>query len=172
MLRPKKSISQQADDLITSTNSTLKAFKQFLFAPNLLTFVISVVVGNSFGSAIKDLIATLSGLVNFLFEWIWGTNHPLQFTLILNPLASFFNSFITLIFIAAIVFYTIRFINNSLIKSKEAKWGYDESHEDALHIQALQRKNNTLQAENLALQKQILAELQSQKQTTNAPTKG
>ncbi|CAH1853277.1 MscL family protein [Convivina intestini] len=152
-------ITQKTDKLLNNTNAKWVAFRQFIFAPNLLTFVISVVVGNSFGSAIKDLISTVSGTVNFLIKWSLYKDHPLDFDLIASPFGDFFNSFLTMLFIAVTVFYTIQFINKSLIRTKEEQWGFDQAHEDALVFQKMQAENNKLQAENAQLQKQMLAKL-------------
>lgn len=152
-------ITQKTDKLLNNTNAKWVAFRQFIFAPNLLTFVISVVVGNSFGSAIKDLISTVSGTVNFLIKWSLYKDHPLDFDLITTPFGNFFNSFLTMLFIAVTVFYTIQFINKSLIRTKEEQWGFDQAHEDALVFQKMQAENNKLQAENAQLQKQMLAKL-------------
>ncbi|MBX8456268.1 MscL family protein, partial [Apilactobacillus kunkeei] len=122
----------------------ISAFRQFIFAPNLLTFVISVVVGNSFGSAIKDLISTASGLLKTLTIWLFTSGHNLNIDYTLTPFGSLAESMLTLLFIAIVVFYTIEFINNYLVRNNEEKWGYDQAHEDSLQVQDLQNKNNQL----------------------------
>jgi large-conductance mechanosensitive channel len=66
MSNSKKIIREQATQLITKSNDSFEKFKQFLFAPNLLTFVISVVVGNSFGSTIKELVNFVFGIFKFV----------------------------------------------------------------------------------------------------------
>ncbi|CAH1851834.1 MscL family protein [Convivina praedatoris] len=160
-MKAKDHITKGTDKIINSTNAKWVAFRQFIFAPNLLTFVISVVVGNSFGSAIKDLISTASGTVNFILKWSMNKNHPLDFDLIMAPFGDFLNSFLTMLFIALTVFYTIQFINNSLIRTKEEQWGFDQAHEDALVFQKMQAENNKLQAENAKLQREILSKLEA-----------
>lgn len=140
-------------------SARIAAFRQFLFAPNLLTFVISVIVGNSFGSAIKDLITTISGIFKALTIWIFSSAHTLHLDYVSTPLEEFIDSMLTLLFIALVVFYTVQFINTYLVRSADEKWGYDQAHEDALKIQELQEKNNTLVNENIQLQKELLEEL-------------
>ncbi|CAK1227820.1 Large-conductance mechanosensitive channel (MscL) [Fructobacillus tropaeoli] len=147
----------------SSGTKKISAFRQFIFAPNLLTFVISVVVGNSFGSAVKDLISTASGLLKTLTIWLFTSGHNLTLDYILTPLSSLLESMLTLLFIAIIVFYTIEFINNYLVRNNDEKWGYDQAHEDSLQVQDLQNKNNQLVEENIKLQHELLNELRKNK---------
>ncbi|GAP01984.1 large-conductance mechanosensitive channel [Fructobacillus fructosus] len=144
-------------------SAKISAFRRFIFAPNLLTFVISVVVGNSFGSAIKDLIATASGLIKILTVWLFTSGHKLNLDYALTPLASLLDSLLTLLFIAIVVFYTIQFINNYLVRNNDEKWGYDQAHVDAIKIQKLQNKNNQLVEENIKLQHELLEEFRKNK---------
>lgn len=121
-------------------SARIAAFRQFLFAPNLLTFVISVIVGNSFGSAIKDLITTISGIFKALTIWIFSSAHTLHLDYVSTPLEEFIDSMLTLLFIALVVFYTVQFINTYLVRSADEKWGYDQAHEDALRSRNYKRK--------------------------------
>ncbi|MFH0349093.1 MscL family protein [Leuconostoc citreum] len=110
------------------------------FAPNLLTFVISVVVGNSFGATVKELVNTVSGVLAFVHLWLFSKSHVMNYTFITKPFGAFFNSLITMIFIAFIVFYTIKFINDTLIVNSVDKWGYNQAHADALKLQQQNEK--------------------------------
>lgn len=156
-------LKERTNKLQSNGSAKISAFRQFIFAPNLLTFVISVVVGNSFGSAIKDLIATASGLLKTLTVWLFTSGHTLNLDYTLIPLASLIDSMLTLLFIAIVVFYTIQFINNYLVRLNEEKWGYDQAHEDSLQVQELQKKNNQLVDENIKLQRELLEELRKNK---------
>lgn len=152
MSNSKKTIRVQATQLITKSNDSFEKFKQFLFAPNLLTFVISVVVGNSFGSTIKELVNFIFGIFKFVQFFLLSKNNTIELRLITKPFSSLFTSLSTTILIAAIVFYTIRLINNSIISDPENKWGYNQQHADAVRLQ----KQNE---ETITLQKEILSEL-------------
>ncbi len=152
MSNSKKTIREQATQLITKSNDSFEKFKQFLFAPNLLTFVISVVVGNSFGSTIKELVNFIFGIFKFVQFFLLSKNNTIELSLITKPFSSLFTSLSTTLLIAAIVFYTIRLINNSIISDPENKWGYNQQHADAVRLQ----KQNE---EAITLQKEILSEL-------------
>lgn len=152
MSNNKKTIRVKATQLITKSNDSFEKFKQFLFAPNLLTFVISVVVGNSFGSTIKELVNFVFGIFKFVQLFLLSKNNTIELRLITKPFSSLFTSLSTTILIAAIVFYTIRLINNSIISDPENKWGYNQQHADAVRLQ----KQNE---ETITLQKEILSEL-------------
>lgn len=152
MSNNKKTIRVKATQLITKSNDSFEKFKQFLFAPNLLTFVISVVVGNSFGSTIKELVNFVFGIFKFVQFFLLSKNNTIELRLITKPFSSLFTSLSTTILIAAIVFYTIRLINNSIISDPENKWGYNQQHADAVRLQ----KQNE---ETITLQKEILSEL-------------
>lgn len=154
--REKKEFIYQKNRLIQKSSEGMISFRRFLFAPNLLTFVISVVVGNAFGSTVKELVTTLFHFFYALWRWIVGKGHPASFDSTWNALSDFLTSALTLLAIALAVFYFIQFINNWLIGSEEEKWGYDEPHQDSLNEQALLKKNNALMKENIALQKEIL----------------
>lgn len=156
-------LKESTTKLQSNGSARISAFRRFIFAPNLLTFVISVVVGNSFGSAIKDLIATVSGLLKTLTIWLFTSGHTLNYDYALTPLASLLDSLLTLLFIAIVVFYTIQFINNYLVRNNDEKWGYDQAHVDAIKIQNLQNKNNQLVEENIKLQHELLEEFRKNK---------
>ncbi|MGX7051511.1 MscL family protein [Leuconostoc palmae] len=162
-MTPRQFLKKQTNQVINQSSRSITQFRQFLFAPNLLTFVISVVVGNSFGSTIKELVNTISGTLDFIHVWIFSKNHLLNYALISKPFGQFFNSLITMIFIAFIVFYTIKFINDKLIVKSEEKWGYNQAHDDALKL-------HKQQEETIDLQRKILKQLEimnSDKQKEN-----
>ena len=58
--REKKEFLDTRDRLLKKSSESMVSFRRFIFAPNLLTFVISVVVGNAFGSTVKELVNTVS----------------------------------------------------------------------------------------------------------------
>lgn len=153
MKNPKKFIQQQTNQMLNKSTEHLGQFKQFLFAPNLITFVISVVVGNSFGATIKTLVNLVFGLFDFTRIWLFSAQHTAYYNRITQPFSEFSSSLITTILIATIVFFTIRFINEALIVDPVNKWGYNQVHADALQLQ----KQNE---ETIALQRQILTELE------------
>lgn len=153
MKNPKKFIQQQTNQMLNKSTEHLGQFKQFLFAPNLITFVISVVVGNSFGATIKTLVNLVFGLFDFTRIWLFSAQHTAYYNRITQPFLEFSSSLITTILIATIVFFTIRFINEALIVDPVNKWGYNQVHADALQLQ----KQNE---ETIALQRQILTELE------------
>lgn len=160
MKNPRKFIQQQTNQMLSKSTERLGQFKQFLFAPNLITFVISVVVGNSFGSTIKALVNLVFGLFDFTRIWLFSTQHTLYYNRFTQPLSEFASSLLTTVLIATIVFFTIRFINETLIVDPVNKWGYNQAHADALHLQ----KQNE---ETIALQRKILAELEKLNQQEN-----
>lgn len=153
MKNPKKFIKYQTNQLLNKSNESFGQFKQFLFAPNLITFVISVVVGNSFGTTVKELVNFVLGLFDFLRIWLFTSQHTTYYNRVTVPFSAFFNSLLTTVLIATIVFFTIRFINDALISNPTNKWGYNQEHNDALKIQ----KQNE---ETLELQRKILQELE------------
>ncbi|GAP03294.1 large-conductance mechanosensitive channel [Fructobacillus pseudoficulneus] len=155
----KKELLEQRNLLLKRSSAGWVSFRRFLFAPNLLTFVISVVVGNAFGAAIKDLVSLIAHLLYSLWRWIFFAGHPLYFDATQTAWTSFLTSLLTMLSIALAVYYTIQFINNKLIGSESEKWGYDEPHVDMMALQKLQKENNDLVRANSELQKQILAEL-------------
>lgn len=165
--RQKREFRYQRDLLIQKSSEGMISFRRFLFAPNLLTFVISVVVGNAFGSTVKELVSTLSHFFYAIWRWIVGSSHSLNFDSTWNSVSDLLTSTLTLISIALAVFYFIQFINNWLIGSEQEKWGYDEPHQDSLNEQALQKKNNALVKENIALQKEIISLLKDVKKDNN-----
>jgi len=152
MKNPQQFFKAQTNQVINKSTESFGQFKQFLFAPNLLTFVISVVVGNSFGATVKELVNTVSGVLAFVHLWFFSKSHVMNYTFITKPFGAFFNSLITMIFIAFIVFYTIKFINDTLIVNSVDKWGYNQAHADALKLQQQNEKT-------IALQHQILEQL-------------
>lgn len=154
--REKKEFLDTRDRLLKKSSESMVSFRRFIFAPNLLTFVISVVVGNAFGATVKELVNTVSHFFYALWRWIVRSGHPLNFDSTLSALSDLFTSSLTLISIALAVFYFIEFINNWLIGTEQEKWGYDEPHQDSLDMQALQKKNNALVKENIALQKEMI----------------
>ncbi|GAO99139.1 MscL family protein [Fructobacillus ficulneus] len=158
----KKELREQRDTILEKSSAGLVSFRRFLFAPNLLTFVISVVVGNAFGSAIKDLVTLAADFLLFLWRWIFTANHPLYFNATENAWNTFVTSFLTMLFIALAVYYTIQLINNRLIGSDNEKWGYDGAHQDMLMLQRLQKENNELVKKNNQLQREVLKALSSE----------
>ncbi|MDF7637553.1 MscL family protein [Leuconostocaceae bacterium ESL0958] len=158
------SLKSHGEALWKKSNNGWTAFRRFIFAPNLLTFVISVVVGNAFGGTVKDLVTFISRLFYAIWRWLFTAGHPANFTATQNAFETFLDSTLTLIFIALAVFYTIQFINNWLIGNKEEMWGYDEAHVDMMNLQAIQKENNRLVAENNRLQGEVLTALQQQKE--------
>ncbi|MBS9338352.1 large-conductance mechanosensitive channel [Fructobacillus sp. M2-14] len=145
--------------MFDNTSSKFQQFKQFMFAPYLLTFVISIVIGYSFSDVIKSLTKFISKLISYTWSWIFDFNGTHSATSLLSSLSSVVQDIFTLVFISYIVFYVITTINKYLTKNKEEQWGYDQAHEDAIKIQELQDKNNTLVDENIQLQKELLSEL-------------
>lgn len=160
----KNEFIEQRDLLLEKSSAGWVSFRRFLFAPNLLTFVISVVVGNAFGGAIKDLVSLLASFISFVWRWVFTKGHPLYFAATQQAWSAFITSFLTMISIALAVYYTIQFINNKLINSESEKWGYDEPHEDMMALQKLQRENNDLIKKNNELQEKVLQALAESKQ--------
>ncbi|MDF7637783.1 MscL family protein [Leuconostocaceae bacterium ESL0958] len=149
MQRRREEFKKHKDELLAQTSTGFNSFKQFVFAPYLLTFVISIVIGYAFSAVIKDLAAILSALIRYLSGWIFDMKgaHPLQ--PLLHNVANLFESTLTLAFISVTVYYTVKFINNYLTKEKDEQWGFDQQHEDALQEQALQKRTIELQEEIL-----------------------
>ncbi|MBS9335133.1 MscL family protein [Fructobacillus sp. M1-13] len=154
--RQAEELKQQRARLVKKSSEGMIAFRRFLFAPNLLTFVISVVVGNAFGSTVRELVSTLFHFFSAIWRWLIQANHPIRFDSTWTALSAFLTSALTLLAIALAVFYFIQFINNWLIGTEDEKWGYDEPHQDSLNEQALQRENNKLVEKNIALQEEII----------------
>ncbi|CAK8054303.1 MscL family protein [Eupransor demetentiae] len=157
----KHSFVDQTNALIHNSSETLVSFRQFIFAPNLLTFVISVVVGNSIGSMVKDLVNFVIGLGTFLYQWAFYAGHPLNPNYFINQTEPLLGSFFSMLIVAAVVFYSIQFINDKLIRTESEKWGFDQYHTDMLEIQKIQKRNVELQVENAKLQGQVLEQLKA-----------
>ncbi|MBS9336651.1 MscL family protein [Fructobacillus papyrifericola] len=161
--RESKEFQEQKNRLIKKSSEGMVSFRRFLFAPNLLTFVISVVVGNAFGSTVKELVSTLFHFFSALWRWLVRPSHPINFSSTWANLSDFLTSALTLLAIALAVFYFIEFVNNWLIGAEQEKWGYDEPHQDSLDMQKLQRENNDLVKKNIALQEEMLRLLKEEK---------
>ncbi|MDF7627049.1 large-conductance mechanosensitive channel [Lactobacillaceae bacterium L1_55_11] len=162
MKKESQKLRDSANAVLNSYNQKWVRFRRFIFAPYLLTFTISIVVGNSYGSAIKDMVTFFGGVYAFLVQWLFQAGHIMNFDLIVTPWNGFLQSFLTLIVIAVSVYYTVSFINNSFIKEADEKWGYDQYHEDMKVLQAELKHNNEIAERNAALQEKILAHLEKQ----------
>ncbi|MCK8617524.1 MscL family protein [Fructobacillus sp. M158] len=162
--RQSEEFQEQKERFLKKSSEGMISFRRFLFAPNLLTFVISVVVGNAFGSSVKELVSTLFHFFSAIWRWLVQPSHPINFTSTWTALSDFLTSALTLLAIALAVFYFIEFINNWLIGSEQEKWGYDEPHQDALDMQALQKENNALVKKNIALQEEMIQLLKNGKE--------
>ncbi|CAK1254105.1 MscL family protein [Fructobacillus cardui] len=148
----KKNVKSKTEELFDHTSSNFEQFKQFMFAPFLLTFVISIVIGYNFSDVIKSLTSFLANLIGYIWMWIFAFNgnHPTH--TLESSFVSLLQNSLTLFFISYIVFYLIKTINKYLKKNREQQWGYDQAHEDAIKIQKLQE-------ENIKLQKQLIEKL-------------
>ncbi|MBS9338716.1 large-conductance mechanosensitive channel [Fructobacillus sp. M2-14] len=154
--KTKEELKIQRDEFVERSSAGMIAFRRFIFAPNLLTFVISVVVGNAFGSTVKDLVSLTFNFFKALWSWLIRADHQFKMEQTSESLSTFIASSLTLLAISLAVFYFIQFINNWLIGTEEEKWGYDEPHQDSLDQQALQKENNELVRQNITLQKEII----------------
>ncbi|MCO0832140.1 MscL family protein [Fructobacillus sp. W13] len=154
--KTKEDLRQQREQFVQKSSAGMLAFRRFIFAPNLLTFVISVVVGNAFGSTVKDLVSFTFNFFKALWFWLIRSDHVFTMEKTTESLSTFIASALTLLAISLAVFYFIQFINNWLIGTEEEKWGYDEPHQDSLNEQALQKENNELIRQNIALQKEMI----------------
>ncbi|MCK8617333.1 MscL family protein [Fructobacillus sp. M158] len=159
----KTKFKNKTEELFDNTSSNFEQFKQFMFAPFLLTFVISIVIGYSFSDVIKSLTNFIARFIGYIWSWIFDFNGSHPTASLLSSLSSIVQDSLTLVFISYIVFYLIKTINKYLKKNKSQQWGYDQAHEDALLMQELQEKNNNLIQENIKLQKELLAELRKNK---------
>lgn len=152
----KENFKSKTGKLFDHTSSNFEQFKQFMFAPFLLTFVISIVIGYNFSDVIKSLTSFIANLIGYIFKWIFEFNGNHSTNALESSFSSLLQNSLTLFFISYIVFYLIKTINKYLKKNREQQWGYDQAHEDAIKIQKLQE-------ENIKLQKQLIEKIDNLK---------
>ncbi|MCM0582811.1 MscL family protein [Weissella diestrammenae] len=124
-------------------------FRSFLTGDKVTGFAIGVVVGNAFSSFVQNFVELLGGVYTFFKIWI--QKNTMDASVI--PFGDFSKSFITMLLIAASVFFFIRILNTFLARNPTEKFGYNATLIETKRLHQEQIRTNELLASLIELEK-------------------
>ncbi|MDG4983854.1 MscL family protein [Lactococcus lactis] len=108
---------------ISKAHPHINEFRSFMTNDKVFGFAVGVVVGNSVTSLIKTVVTSVRGLIHILFVLIIG--HWNQINLKDLRLGELFDSSVTTIIIAGIVYLIIKFMDNVWAAKPSDKFTYN-----------------------------------------------
>ncbi|WP_223321762.1 MscL family protein [Leuconostoc mesenteroides] len=138
-------------------------FRKFITSPSIIQLSIGVIVGGSLTDLIKSVISFASNLFYYLSLLLFSKNHSAKINLVLDPLRSVFENFLTLCTIAACVFFFVKLVNKFLIKEASETLGYNAQLEETKKLIKIQHETNELLKKSVNLQEKLLNQTEEKK---------